>query len=114
MDKENILKKIAEFEIKQEILNHIFVHDNYIGRDFVFVVVCLIKILPIMGNPIWLYVWTVVIALIKIIRANHFENNKTHIFADNMAKKILGDEYDEECHCCKHVFPGMTRIVSWM
>ena len=35
--------------------------------DFVFVVVCLIKILPVMSIPIWLYVWTAVIALIKTI-----------------------------------------------
>lgn len=28
-------------------------------------------------------------------RAYHFENNKTHIFADNMAKKILGEDYDQ-------------------
>ncbi len=35
--------------------------------DFVFVGVCLIKILPVMDIPIWLYVWTTVIAVIKII-----------------------------------------------
>ena len=28
--------------------------------DFVFVAVCLIKILPVMDIPIWLYVWTAV------------------------------------------------------
>ena len=35
--------------------------------DFVFVAVCLIKVLPVMDIPIWLYVWTAVIALMKII-----------------------------------------------
>ena len=35
--------------------------------DFVFVSVCLIKILPVMDIPIWLYVWTAVITVIKII-----------------------------------------------
>ncbi len=35
--------------------------------DFVFVVVCLLKILPVMDIPLWLYVWTAIIALIKII-----------------------------------------------
>ncbi len=35
--------------------------------DFVFVIICLIKILPVMDIPIWLYIWTAVIALIKII-----------------------------------------------
>ena len=35
--------------------------------DFVFVIVCLIKILPVMDIPVWLYVWTAAIALIKIM-----------------------------------------------
>ena len=35
--------------------------------DYVFVAVCLIKLLPVMDIPIWLYVWTAVIALIKVI-----------------------------------------------
>ena len=35
--------------------------------DFVFVAVCMIKILPVMDIPIWLYVWMAVIALIRII-----------------------------------------------
>ena len=37
------------------------------AADFVFVTVCLIKILPAMELPTWLYVWTAVIALIKFI-----------------------------------------------
>ena len=28
-------------------------------------------------------------------RAYHFENNKTHIFADSMAKLILGDDFNQ-------------------
>ena len=35
--------------------------------DFVFVAVCLIKILPVMDISIWLCVWSAIIALIKII-----------------------------------------------
>jgi CDP-diacylglycerol--glycerol-3-phosphate 3-phosphatidyltransferase len=35
--------------------------------DFVFVVACLVKLLPIMDIPVWLYVWIGVIALIKAI-----------------------------------------------
>ena len=27
-------------------------------------------------------------------RAYHFDNNKTHIFADSMAKMILGDDFN--------------------
>ena len=34
--------------------------------DIVFVVVCLIKVLPVLELPIWLYIWVGVIALIKV------------------------------------------------
>ena len=37
------------------------------AADFVFVVVCLIKLLPVISMPLWLCVWIVIIALIKII-----------------------------------------------
>ena len=35
--------------------------------DFVFVLVCLIKLLPILSIPAWLYVWIGIIALIKVV-----------------------------------------------
>lgn len=35
--------------------------------DFIFVAVCLIKLLPVLDIPVWLWVWIAVIALIKII-----------------------------------------------
>ena len=35
--------------------------------DYVFVIVCLIKLLPAMRIPIWLYVWIGIIALIKVV-----------------------------------------------
>ena len=37
------------------------------AADFVFVVVCLIKLLPVISMPLWLCVWIAMIALIKII-----------------------------------------------
>ena len=37
------------------------------AADFVFAAVCLIKFLPVISMPIWLCVWIVIIALIKII-----------------------------------------------
>ena len=39
--------------------------------DIVFVVVCLVKLLPVVDITTWLYVWIGIIALIKII--NHFQ-----------------------------------------
>ena len=35
--------------------------------DFVFVAVCLIKLLPLLGLPAWLYGWIGTIALIKAV-----------------------------------------------
>ena len=35
--------------------------------DFVFVVVCLIKLLPVLSVPAWLYGWIGIIALIKAV-----------------------------------------------
>ena len=37
------------------------------AADFIFVVVCLIKLIPILSIPAWLTIWTAVIALIKFI-----------------------------------------------
>ena len=37
------------------------------AADFVFVVVCLIKLLPVISMPVWLWVWIVMIALIKTV-----------------------------------------------
>lgn len=34
--------------------------------DIVFVAVCLIKLLPVVIVPIWLYVWTGIVAIIKV------------------------------------------------
>ena len=52
--------------------------------DFVFVVVCLIKLLPVLRIPAWLYAWIGIIALIKVVnivsgfavqkRLNAFDN----------------------------------------
>ena len=35
--------------------------------DLVFVAVCLIKLLPILDIPVWLWIWIAVIALIKAV-----------------------------------------------
>ena len=34
--------------------------------DFVFMFVCSMKILPLMHMPVWLWVWTIIVTLIKI------------------------------------------------
>ena len=35
--------------------------------DFIFITICLIKLLPILYIPVWLWVWIAVIAIIKVI-----------------------------------------------
>ena len=35
--------------------------------DFVFIFVCAVKVLPIFRIPVWLWVWTLLIALAKIL-----------------------------------------------
>ena len=37
------------------------------AADFVFVVICLIKFVPAVQIPLWLYVWSAIIALIKLV-----------------------------------------------
>ena len=42
-------------------------------------------------------------------RAYHFENNKTHIFADSMAARLLGDDYD---HIAESMMQGINFFPS--
>ena len=59
--------------------------------DFVFVAVCLIKILPVIDIPIWLYVWTVVIALIKIINIiSGVVKQKRYVAVHTTMNKVIG------------------------
>ena len=59
--------------------------------DFVFVVVCLIKILPVMDIPIWLYVWTAVIALIKVINIlSGYAMHKRFVAVHTTMNKVTG------------------------
>ena len=59
--------------------------------DFVFVAVCLIKVLPVMDIPMWLYVWTAVIALIKIINIiSGFAKQKRFVAVHTTMNKVTG------------------------
>lgn len=59
--------------------------------DFVFVVVCLVKLLPIMDIPIWLYVWIGVIAVIKIINiVSGYVVQKQFVAIHSVINKITG------------------------
>ena len=59
--------------------------------DFVFVAVCLIKILPVMDISIWLCVWTAIIALIKIINIiSGYAKQKRYVAVHTTMNKVTG------------------------
>ena len=59
--------------------------------DFVFVVVCLIKLLPILRIPAWLYGWIGIIALIKVINIiSGFVVQKRFVTVHSVMNKVAG------------------------
>ena len=59
--------------------------------DFVFMIVCAVKILPILRLPIWLWVWIVLIAFAKILNiALVFIAKKKLISVHSVLNKITG------------------------
>jgi CDP-diacylglycerol--glycerol-3-phosphate 3-phosphatidyltransferase len=55
------------------------------------VAVCLIKILPVIDIQVWLYVWTAVIALIKIINIiSGYAMHKRFIAVHTKVNKVTG------------------------
>ena len=59
--------------------------------DFVFVVICLIKLLPILSIPAWLYVWIGIIAFIKAVNiVSGFAVQKTFISVHSAMNKATG------------------------
>ena len=59
--------------------------------DYVFVIVCLIKLLPVIRIPIWLYVWIGIIALIKVVNViSGFAVQKTFMAIHSAINKAIG------------------------
>ena len=59
--------------------------------DIVFVAVCLIKLLPVLHVPLWLYIWIAVIAFIKVANiAAGFVGQKELISVHSMMNKVTG------------------------
>ena len=59
--------------------------------DIVFVAVCLIKLLPVLDVPLWLYIWIAVIAFIKVANiAVGFVGQKELISVHSMMNKLTG------------------------
>ena len=59
--------------------------------DFVLVVVCLIKLLPVMSLPAWLYGWIGIIALIKVVNIiSGFAVQKKFVAVHSVMNKATG------------------------
>ena len=59
--------------------------------DFMFVVVCLIKLFPILSIPAWLYIWIGIIALIKVVNiVSGFTVQKRFVAVHSVMNKASG------------------------
>ena len=59
--------------------------------DFVFVVVCLFKLLPIVNIPTWLYAWIGIIAFIKVVNiVSGFVVQKRFVAVHSVMNKVTG------------------------
>ena len=73
--------------------------------DIVFTAVCLIKLLPVMQVPVWLYVWVAVIALIKAANiAAGFIRQKGFVSVHSIINKVTGG--------LLFVFPLTLRFID--
>ena len=59
--------------------------------DIVFVLVCLVKLIPVINIPVWLYVWIGIIALIRIINiVSGFLIQKRFVMLHTIMNKVTG------------------------
>ena len=59
--------------------------------DIVFVIACLVKLLPVLDIPVWLYVWIGIIALIKTINIiSGFIVQKRFVAVHSTTNKVTG------------------------
>lgn len=61
------------------------------AADLVMVTVCLVKIIPVLDIPLWLLIWTAVIALIKVINLiSGYLKRKEFVAAHTILNKVTG------------------------
>lgn len=59
--------------------------------DIVFVVVCMIKLIPVLDIPLWLFIWIAIIALIKMINIIFgYVMSKELVAAHTVMNKVTG------------------------
>jgi len=61
------------------------------AADCFFIVVCLIKLLPALAIPLWIYLWTGAIAAIKLINILYgFTRQKQFVAVHSISNKLTG------------------------
>ena len=61
------------------------------AADAVFVIVCLIKLIPVIGIPVWLIVWTGIIACIKIFKiVSVYAERRQFVAIHSATNKVAG------------------------
>ena len=61
------------------------------AADFIFAVVCLIKLIPVLDIPVWMYIWIAAIALIKFINiGSGYVMRKRFVSVHSLMNKITG------------------------
>ncbi len=61
------------------------------AADFIMVSACLIKLIPVLHIPIWLYIWLAVIALIKMVNViSGYVMHKEFVAAHTVMNKVTG------------------------
>ena len=61
------------------------------AADIVFAAVCLIKLLPVLYVPVWIYIWIAIIAFIKVANiAAGFFSRKEFISVHSIMNKVTG------------------------
>ena len=59
--------------------------------DIVFAAVCMVKLLPVLNIPVWLYIWVSVIALIKAANiAAGYIRQKQFVAVHSVINKVIG------------------------
>ena len=72
--------KVSEFGAKLDSI-----------ADIVFVVVCLVKLLPVINIPLWLYVWIGIIVLIRIVNiVSGFIVQNQFVMLHTVMNKVTG------------------------
>ena len=73
--------------------------------DILFVIACLIKLLPALDIPVWLYIWILVIAFIKVANiAVGYIRQKAFAAVHSMINKVTG--------CLLFLFPLTLTFID--